>query len=344
MVRYLSKIFAALVLLTSSTAFAAEKLPVLASFSILADVAQQVGGERVSVRSIVGAGVDAHGYRLTPADVRKIRAAKLLLVNGLGFEGAAMMRAMRDSKILLADASKGLPTREALGGHHHHHDGHDDHAHDEHNHDHHDKHGHDKHDHDHDHKHDEHHHDHGHQHRGNIDPHIWQDPVLMQGYAKNIAMALTKADPAGKAYYAERLAAYQKQLRNLNTWIEQQFTGIAPSQRVVLTAHDAFGYFGQRYKVQFGFLQGVSGDSQTSAKTMARLVHFIQEKKARAVFMENARDPRLVQQLSREAGVAVRQQKLYADALGAANEANTYVALMRHNVTAITSALRGVAQ
>lgn len=317
MTRYISKVFTALLLLTSSVAFSAEKLPVLASFSILADVARQVGGERVDVRAIVGVGVDAHGYSLTPTDVRKIRAAKLLLVNGLGFESAAMMRAMRDSKVPLAEAAYGLPVRIALGGHHHHHD-HDDHAHHHH----------------HDHDHEE--HNHG---GSNIDPHIWQDPVLMQGYAKNIAMALSKADPAGKAYYAKRLASYQQQLRSLNTWIEQQFKGIDPSQRVVLTVHDAFGYFGQRYQVQFAFLQGASGDSQTSAKTMARLVKFIQEKKARAVFMENARDPRLVQQLSQEAGVPVRQQKLYADALGKSHAVNTYITLMQHNVKAITSAL-----
>lgn len=333
--KFLAPFVAAVALLGSGATMAAEKLPVLASFSILADVTRQIGGDRVEVSTIVGAGSDAHTYQLTPSDVRKIRAAKLLLVNGLGFEGAPMLRAMHDSKIPFADASKGLPARKALSDHDDHHEEHDDHDdHDDHDHHDHDKHDHDKHD-----DHDDHDH-HAHHHHGNIDPHIWQDPVLMQGYVKNIAAALTRVDPAGASYYAQRLASYQNQLRNLNTWVEKQFQAIPASKRVVLSAHDAFGYFGHRYKVQFAFLQGIAGDSQTSAKKMARLIKFIQAKKVRAVFVENARDPRLVQQLSREAGVSVRQQKLYADALSTSEVANTYMKLVRHNTTAIAQALR----
>lgn len=329
--KFLASLLAVLALLGSHAAIAANKLPVLASFSILADVARQVGGERVDVSAIVGAGADAHGYKLKPSDIRKIRASKLLLINGLEFEPAPMLRAMRDSKIPLADASKGLSVIKALDADQHHHDDHDKHEH--HKHDHHKHDDHDKHDHDHD-------HGHGHHHHGDFDPHVWQDPVLMQSYAKNIAKALTQADPAGKAYYAQRLAAYQKQLRNLNTWVEQQLKAIPPSKRVVLTAHDAFGYFGQRYKVQFAFLQGTSGDSQVSAKTMARLVKFIQAKKAGAVFMEDTQDPRLVQQLARESGVPVRQQALYSDALSESGAASSYIGLIRHNTKAIAEALR----
>lgn len=92
--------------------------------------------------------------------------------------------------------------------------------------------------------------------------------------------------------------------------------------------------------MQFAFLQGTSGDSQVSAKTMARLVKFIQAKKAGAVFMEDSQDPRLVQQLARESGVPVRQQALYSDALSESGAASSYIGLIRHNTKAIAEALR----
>ena len=165
-------------LLGLGSTWANTPMPVVTSFSILADITQNIGGERVAVQPLVAADTDAHSYQMTPADVRKIRSAKLLLVNGLGLESAPLQRAMQSSKIPLAVASKDiapLPT----------------HAHD--------------HDHDHDHAHGhDHGHSHGHHDHGPEDPHVWQDPVRMQTYARNIADALIQADPAGRAHYEQR--------------------------------------------------------------------------------------------------------------------------------------------
>ena len=294
-------------LLSLGSAWANTPLPVVTSFSILADVAQKIGGERVAVQALVAADTDSHSYQMTPADVRKIRAAKLLLVNGLGLESAPLQRAMRNSKIPMAVATKGIAALSNA----------------------------DDHDHDHDHK-----HAHGHAH-GEQDPHVWQDPVRMQSYARNIADALIAADPAGRAHYEQRLAAYQRELQQLHSWAEQQFAAVPAAQRKVLTAHDAFAYLGARYHVAFIAPLGTNSDSQPSARAVALIIQQIRKENVRAVFLENVKDARLLQQIARETGVPVQQQALYSDALsGAQGPAPTYLQLMRHNIGALAQALR----
>lgn len=314
-------VLAGLLGLGSAWAQTAKPLPVVTSFSILADVAQQIGGERVAVQPLVAADTDAHSYQMTPADVRKIRSAKLLLVNGLGMESAPLQRAMQSSKIPLAVVTQGitpLPTHE----HSHDHD---------HGHDHHHGHGHA-----HDHAHGHHGHDHGPE-----DPHVWQDPVRMQAYARNIAAALIQADPAGRAHYEQRLAAYQRELQQLHAWAEQQFAAIPPAQRKVLTAHEAFAYLGARYQITFVAPLGVSADSDASARRVARLIQQVRTQGIRAIFLENVKDARLIEQIARESGVPVQQQALYSDALsGPKGPAPTYLQLMRHNITALATALK----
>ena len=294
-------------LLSLGSAWANTPLPVVTSFSILADVAQKIGGERVAVQALVAADTDSHSYQMTPADVRKIRAAKLLLVNGLGLESAPLQRAMRNSKIPMAVATKGIAALSNA----------------------------DDHDHDHDHK-----HAHGHAH-GEQDPHVWQDPVRMQSYARNIADALIAADPAGRAHYEQRLAAYQRELQQLHSWAEQQFAAVPAAQRKVLTAHDAFAYLGARYHVAFIAPLGTNSDSQPSARAVAHIIQQIRKENVRAVFLENVKDARLLQQIARETGVPVQQQALYSDALsGVQGPAPTYLQLMRHNIGALAQALR----
>lgn len=287
----------------------AAPLRVVSSFSILGDVARQIGGEQVEVLDIVGPGQDAHVYQVTPADIRRLGEAQLVLMNGLGYEGAALERAVRDSQVPVAIASAGIET--LAGGH----------AHD-----------------------DEHDHDHGEagaQHDAAArDPHVWQDPVLMQAYAANIAKAMIQADPAHQQGYEQRLADYQQILRDLDSWAAAEFASIPPEKRKVVTGHDAFAYLGQRYQLQFLAPQGVSTDSQPSARAVAGLIRQIREQQVKAVFMENIKDPRLVEQISQEAGVTVQNQPLYSDALSPPEgPATSYVGLIRYNVTHLVQAM-----
>ena len=280
----------------------AAPMPVVASFSILGDITQQIGGERVAVQTLVGADQDAHVYQLNSGDIRKIRAAKLVLVNGLGFEKAELARAVQQSKVPMAVASQGIKPMAAADDHGHSHGGH--------NHDH-----------------------------GTEDPHVWNDPVLMQTYAQNVANALIKADPAGKSHYQQRLKNYQTELGQLNTWAAQSFNAIPAAQRKVLTGHDAFGYLGKRYNIQFIAPQGVSTEAEPSARQVAAIIRQIKQQGIKAVFSENIKDSRMVDRIAKETGVKV-QGKLYSDALSKAAPANTYVGMFRHNVTALSNAMK----
>lgn len=287
-----------------SGAAAGASLPVLASFSILGDVAKQVGGERVAVTNLIGSNQDSHAYHMTSGDIKKIRAAKLVLLNGLGLEGADVRRAVQQSKVPYAEAAEGI---EALktpedGRHHHvHGDGHS--------------------------------HDHG-----EFDPHVWTDPVLMVTYAKNVADALIKADPGGKAYYQQRLAAYQGQLKKLHANTQAAFHAVPVARRKVLTGHDAFAYMAKRYNIKFIAPQGVSSTAEPSAKTVASIIRQIKREGITAVFAENIKDARMVDRIAKETGVKV-SGKLYSDALGNA-PADTYIGMYTYNVKILTSAMK----
>ncbi len=282
----------------------ADTLPVVTSFSILGDVAQQIGGERVRVTSLVGADQDAHAYQLTGGDVKKIAAAKLVLLNGLGLESGDVLRAVKQSKVPYAEATQGISPIKAEEEHHHHHD-HAGHSHD----------------------------------HGEFDPHVWGDPVLMQKYAENVAKALINADPAGASYYQARFKSYSAELVQLDGYARQQFNSIPRDKRKVLTGHDAFNYLAKRYGVTFLAPQGVSTEGEASAKTVAAIIRQIKQQGVKAVFTENIKDGRMVQRIAQETGVKVGGV-LYSDALSKGAPAKTYADMFRYNVKTMVGAMK----
>ncbi|MDN4575351.1 metal ABC transporter substrate-binding protein [Pandoraea cepalis] len=171
------------------------------------------------------------------------------------------------------------------------------------------------------------------------DPHMFQDPERVKTMVDNIAAALSQADPSGSAYYAERARNYRGALDDLITWANKQFAPIPPARRVVLTSHDAFGYLGQRFGVRFLAPEGVSTESEASARDVANLIRVIRRTGIKAVFMENISNPRLIQRIARDAKVTV-DGKLYSDALSQNPEATTYLQLFQHNVRAIAAAMK----
>ena len=285
-----------------SGALYAAPMPVVVSFSILGDVAQQIGGERVVVQSLVGANQDAHAYNLTSGDIKKIREARLVLLNGLGLEKAELQRAVKQSKVASAEATAGIKPLAADEHHHEHNHGHD--------------------------------HDHG-----EFDPHVWNDPVLMQRYAANVAIALIKADPAGSRYYQQRFKDYQNVLNQLNNYANQQFGAVAPAKRKVLTGHDSFAYLGKRYQVKFISPQGVSSEAEPSARQIAAIIRQIKAENVKAVFTENIKDGRMIARIAKETGVKV-SGGLYADALSSGAPAGTYADMFRYNVRVMSEAMK----
>jgi zinc/manganese transport system substrate-binding protein len=282
-------------------AYAQEKLPVVASFSILGDFVREVGGDRVAVTTLVGANGDAHVYSPTPADAKAMAAAKLIVVNGLKFEGW-MTRLIKSSgaKATIATATSGI---EPLKGD-------DDHG----------KAG------------------HGHDH-GSVDPHAWQSVANAKAYVGNIRDALAKADPAGKDAYEANATRYLAQLDAVDSEIKAVVARIAADRRKAITSHDAFGYFVKAYGIQFIAPQGVSTEAEASAKDVGRIIRQVKAEKVPAVFLENVTNPRLVEQIARESGAKVGG-RLYSDALSdAAGPAGTYIAMMKHNISEIEKAL-----
>ncbi|WP_371751406.1 metal ABC transporter substrate-binding protein [Snodgrassella alvi] len=273
----------------------AAPLPVITSFSILGDVTRQIGGERVQVRNLIGTDQDAHMYQLVSKDLRDMRTAKLILLNGLGLEPLALQRAAQQSRVPLFTVTQNIkPLMLADDGHGHH------------------------------------------QH---TDPHVWNDPVLMQIYARNIANALISVDPQGKAYYQQRLTAYQQQLAGLNNWASKMFSAVPAEKRKVLTGHDAFGYMAKRYRIEFIAPQGMSTEAEPSARQVAAIISQIRRDHIKAIFMENIKNPKMVQRIASETQTKI-SGRLYSDALSKGAPAATYIDMFRYNVNALCSAMK----
>jgi zinc/manganese transport system substrate-binding protein len=289
-------LIAALVLTVSANAGAETKLPVLASFSILGDIVSQIGGERIAVSTLVGPDQDAHVYEPSPDDIKKVAHAKLIVVNGLGFEGwLDRLAHAANFKGEIVVASQGIKAREMM----------DDDDHKEH-----------------------------------TDPHAWQDPVNIMTYTANIVSALSRLDPAGAAVYKKNGDTYIAALKQLDNWAATQFAAIPAAKRKIITSHDAFHYFGARYKIEFIAPQGMATDSEPSAKEVAAMIRQMKQEHIKAVFIENMTSPKLLEQIAQDAGVEAGE-KLYSDALsGPGGVASDYLSLMRYNVGQMLSGLR----
>ena len=284
----------------------AEPLRVVASFSILADLARTVGGDRVEVTALVGPKGDAHVYQPTPADAKTLLGADLVVVNGLGFEGFI-------DRLLAASGYTGPIVTAAAGvaplvleeGE----EEHEEHPADAHDH-------------------------------GPTDPHAWQDVGNAGLYVAAITDGLCAVDAAGCDAYRSNAATYAAELKALDVDIRSRIAAIPESRRLVITSHDAFGYFGAAYGVRFVAPQGISTDSEASASDVAALIRQIRDTGVKVIFVESISDPRLSRQIAAETGASIGAS-LYSDALSAPGEgADTYTAMMRHNADAMIAAMQ----
>lgn len=283
---------------------AQDRIPVVATFSILGDFVREIGGDRIVLTVLVGPNGDAHVYTPTPADARRINQARLIVTNGLKFEGW-ITRLIRSSgtRAAVIEAAKGAATivvDETSPAH-----------------------------------------DHGdHSHAGDTDPHAWQSVANAKIYAANIRDALIAIDPAGDALYRANNLAYLAKLDVLDADIRDLVSAIPPERRKIVTSHDAFGYFGHAYGLKFLAPQGISTQAEVSAAGVARLIQQIRRDRIAAVFLENMSDARLAKRIAADTGATVGGT-LYADALsGPDGPAGTYIAMMRHNARTIADALK----
>lgn len=285
---------------SGATAACANELKVVASFSVVADFARRVGGERVAVETLVGPDSDAHVYEPTPKDVQRMAAAEVIIINGLGLEGwLGRLLEASGAKALVTEASAGVAAIEETQ---------DDHQGQE----------------------DEH---------GPRDPHAFQSIANAIIYVRNITAAFCRAAPQDCPAFTANAAGYILELEALDREVREAIARVAPERRRIITSHDAFGYFAKDYGISFLAPEGVSTESEASAADVARLIEQIKAQKASALFVENISDKRLIEQIARETGLRL-SGVLFSDALSKEDgPAPTYIDMMRHNVETIVSAI-----
>jgi len=301
-----------------TVSWAEQPIPVVATFSILGDMVERIGGEHIALTTLVGPDGDTHVYQPTPKAARSVAEADVLFMNGLEFEGwlerLAEAASFNGAMVVATNGIVPIAFEE-------HEDEHEEHDEDE--------------------EHDEHeeHDDHaGHDH-GTFDPHAWQSLDNAVIYANNIAAGLAQADPANaSAYYINR-AVFVDQIVALKSDVDAMMGALPADKRTVVTPHDAFGYFAAAYDLTFEAPQGMSTESEVSAADVAALIMQIRRDSISAVFIESITDNRMMEQIANETGATIGGT-LYSDALsGETGPASTYLDMIRHNATTLSDAL-----
>lgn len=297
------RILAALALTT--TAAHAEPPQVVATFSIIGDMAARVGGDRIALEVLVGPNADAHVYEPRPRDAMAVARADVVLTNGLGLEGFVdrlIAASGTDAAIVaLTDAADVL--EDPAGGHYHHIG------------------------------------DQAIWHAGAYDPHAWQSVPNARAYVAAIADTFCDADVEGCPAYRANADSYAKDLDALDAEIRAAVDALPLNRRTVVVSHNAFRYFQEEYGIAFLSPQGLSTDAEASAADVAGLIRKIRDTDARAIFAENIADTRLLDRIAAETGLAL-SGTLYSDALsGPDGPAPDYLSMMRHNARTIAAAL-----
>ncbi|BDS06289.1 manganese transporter [Oceaniferula spumae] len=185
---------------------------------------------------------------------------------------------------------------------------------------------------------------------GYHDPHVWGNPELWTHCLDVVVEALSKADPEGADEYEMRAGLYKDSLMELHAWAKKRMEEVPASQRVLVTSHDAFFYFGKAYGFEVRGLQGVSTNSEAGLKDRAELVYFIKERRLKTIFPESSVNAKGIKAVAAEAGVAVSEHELFSDAMGDPGDTvelhgetydkGTFVGMIKHNVNTIVDGLK----
>lgn len=279
----------------------ANEIQVVTTFSILEDFVREIGGERVVVQSLVPIGADPHSWEATPKEIRLVAQADLLVANGGGFDAWLIPLAKNAASVRtpLIFALEGEPMI---------------------------------HEHDHDHDHD---HDYGHEHEG--DEHLWLSIPHAISYVQRITEALIEVSPADASYFTARLAVYKGKLEELDREIQEQFSRIPVENRVLVSYHNAFSHFAERYGFRVAHLVE-NPEAEPSPRDLSRVVQLLKQQKNPVVFTEPQISVgyRYMQTLAKEVQGTVLT--LYSDSLS--SDVQSYIDLMQYNAKTIVEALQ----
>lgn len=306
---------------------------VLATTSILADVAQNVAGDLLTIESLLPADADAHAFEPSPADVARVAEADLLLVVGAGYEAflGDLLANAGDAAAEVVTVSNGIDILALSEAGEHEDEGEDDHAAVEHvgvlgeiecgAHD----------------------HEAGETEHSACDPHVWTDPMNGIVWADNIADALSAADPANADVYRANADAYIAQLEAVNAEITETLAVIPEEARTLVTNHTFMGYFAAAYdfRVVAVLLPGGTTGAEPSPRELAALIEQLRSESVRVIFGEVSANTQLAEVVAQEAGTRL-VTTLYSESLSAADgPAATYVEYLRYNASVIAEALAG---
>lgn len=289
-------------LLLAVPARAGQPVPVVATFSIIADMLQNVGGDHVAIAAIVGPGGDSEQYQPTAADVGKVAKARGVFLNDLNEEFEPWLEPLlkqarfTGEKIVVSRHVQALTSEEE-------------------------------------------HPISGRQLPASIDQHAWMDPRNGVIYVRNIAAALERLDPGDAADYKAHAAGYIKRIRTLDTWAKQQIASVPPAKRRVLASHDSLEYLAAAYGITLLSVNGWTNKSEPSAAELAKVGQRIRAGHVKAVFLDSITDPRALRRIASETGTRIGGT-LYGDSLSSqGGEADSYLNLLRHDVLALKAGM-----
>jgi len=291
-------VVAAVALLLATPARAAERVTVVATFSIIGDMIAQVGGDHLDIKTIVGPGGDCELYQPTPADVATVASARAIFFNDINdefepwLEPLLKQAAFKGAKVVV---SRGVYTLSAA----------------------------------------EEHPVSGRTVPEALDQHAWLNPRNGVIYVRNIAAALSRLDPASAADYHARAASYEKELQEVDAWARQQIAAVPEEKRRALASHDSLQYIASAYGITLLSVNGWTNNSEPSAAELARLTEKIRASRVKALFLDSITDPRAIERIAAETGAAIGGT-MYGDSLSPAEgEASSYVQMLRHDVTTL---------
>lgn len=286
----------------TAAAGSAGKLKVAATVGMIGDLAARIGGERIDITTLMGAGTDPHLYKANEHDIRQLDQSDVIFYNGLNLEGK-----MQDLFIKMANRKKRvyavseyideklLREPPEFNGHH--------------------------------------------------DPHIWFDVSLWMKAAERIRDGLSDAAPQHAESFKANAAALLKELNELHDWTGKELAQIPKERRVLITAHDAFGYFGRAYDIEVHGIQGISTEDQASVAAVNQLVDLIVKRGVKAVFVESSVPKKnieaLVEGCKSRGHTIIIGGELFSDAMGEKGTPDgTYIGMVKHNVNTIVKALK----
>jgi zinc/manganese transport system substrate-binding protein len=298
----LTLVLAAVVALSAGQGRAADKMKVVATFSVIGDMVANVAGDQVELVTIVGPDGDTELYQPTLADSRSVAQARVLFMNDLNDEfepwlepllkeagfGGTKVVVSRGAKTIAAEDEHAMSGRNLPPV---------------------------------------------------IDQHAWLDPRNGVVYVKNIADALARSDPDNAAGYRARAAAYVKELQAVEAWAKAEMAAVPAAKRRVMLSHDSLEYLGKALGITLISINGWTNKSEPSAAEVSRLTQQIQQEHVRALFLDSITDPRVMQRVAKETGAAIGGT-LYGDALSPpGGEAGTYIQMLRHDVATLKAGM-----